>query len=106
VSSTFTYDYNAAGDVPRAEAERSAAIRSVVAGDPEIARLFNPNEASWRYAVAGRRLTGTGTIRYVHLHVVRRDAAGHLRSFSVRDREAYGIDVQPVGQNMTSVPWR
>jgi hypothetical protein len=106
VSSTFTYDYNAAADVPRAAAEREAAIRSVISGDPEIARLFNPNEASWRYAVAGRRLTGTGTIRYVHLHVVRRDGAGRLRSFTVRDREAYGIDVQPVGQNMTSVPWR
>jgi hypothetical protein len=106
VSSTFTYDYGAAADVPRVAAEREAAIRSVIAGDPEIARLFNPNEAAWRYAVAGRRLTGTGTIRYVHLHVVRRDAAGRLRSFSVRDREAYGIDVQPVGQGMTSVPWR
>jgi hypothetical protein len=106
VSSTFTYDYNAAADVPRVAAEREAAIRSVIAGDPEIARLFNPNEASWRYAVAGRRLSGTGTIRYVHLHVVRRDAAGRLRSFSVRDREAYGIDVRPVSQETTSVPWR
>jgi hypothetical protein len=106
VSSTFTYDYAAAADVPQAAAEREAAIRSVIAGDPEIARLFNPNEASWRYAVAGRSLTGTGTIRYVHLHVVRRDAAGHLRSFGVRDREAYGIDVRPVSQDITSVPWR
>jgi hypothetical protein len=106
VSSTFTYDYNAAADVPRAAAEREAAIRSVIAGDPEVARLFNPNEASWQYAVAGRSLRGTGTIRYVHLHVVRRDAAGRLRSFSVRDREAYGIDVRPISQQTTSVPWR
>jgi hypothetical protein len=106
VSSTFTYDYNAPGDVPRSEADRLDAMRDVIRGDPEIARLFHPNEASWRYAVRGRTLTGTGTIRYVHLHVVRRDAAGKLRSFGVRDREAYAIDVQPVGQNMTSVPWR
>jgi hypothetical protein len=63
-------------------------------------------ECSWRITTRGRDLVGVGRRRHFGLHVVRRDAQGHLSQFTLRDRSVYGIDVRPVPASMTTVPWR
>ena len=92
---TWSYEYNSASDVPRERAEQEAIIRQQIVADPERSRLVNFDQASWTFRRSGRTLTGTGLVRYLHLHVTRRDAGGRLQQIGVRDREAYAIDVRP-----------
>jgi hypothetical protein len=99
-------DYPTAGDVPTSRSDQETATRNAVNADSDHANIVDFDNRSWHYRRRGSRLIATGTTRYVHLHVVRRDASGALRQFSLRDREAYAIDVQPVGASMTSTPWR
>jgi hypothetical protein len=102
---TWQTAFERPADVPTDRAGQEAAIRQQIADDPERGRLVHFDRASWRFRVAGRTLFATGRIRYVHVHVVRRDAGGTLTQLGVRDREAYGIDVRPLGAAMTAVPW-
>jgi len=98
-------DFASAADVPRDRAEQEAAIRKAIAADPERSKLVHFEQASWRFRPAGSTLFATGRVRYVHLHVTRRDPGGALQQFGVRDREAYGIDVRPLAATQTTVPW-
>ena len=105
VTDTETMDYPG-GRPPTAPADREAAIREVIESDPDRARIVHFGDYSWHYRAGAHSLTALGTIRYVHLHVVRRDAAGHLTQFSLRDPTTYAVDVSPVDASMTEVPWR
>jgi hypothetical protein len=97
--------FERARDVPTDQPSKEAAIREVIAGDPNLRRLVRFEECSWRINRRGSDLVGIGRRRHFGLHVVRRDDQGRLRQFSLRDRSVYGIDVEPVSQRMTSVPW-
>ena len=101
----FTVTYPSAHDVPRDEDSQRAEIRRVLEGDANLRRMVRFEECSWRINRAGNRLVGNGVRRHFAIHVVRRDDQGRLQQFSLRDRSVYGIDVEPVSQRMTSVPW-
>ena len=103
---TWQRGFASAADVPRDRAAREQAIREDIAADRERSRLIHFDSASWNIRAAGASLTATGRTRYVHVHVTRRDSAGTLKEFSLRDREAYAIDVQALDPSMTTVPWR
>lgn len=90
---------------PTAAADQEQAIRQQIRNDPDRASLVHFDDYSWRYQRTAHSLTAVGTIRYVHLHVVRRDTSGRLTQFSLRDRTAYAVDVSPVDPSMTDVPW-
>jgi len=97
--------YPSARDVPRDDASQEQAIRGVIQGNANLRRMVRFEECSWNIRRVGSRLVGTGIRRHFSVHVVRRDAQGRLQQYSLRDRSVYGIDVEPVSQRMTSVPW-
>jgi len=102
---TWQRGFASAADVPRDQAARERAIREDIAADRERSRLIHFDSASWNIRASGASLLATGRTRYVHVHVTRRDSAGTLKEFTLRDREAYAIDVQALDPSMTTVPW-
>lgn len=98
--------YPTARDVPRDDATQREAIRGVITGDANLRRMVRFEECTWRINRVGNRLVGTGIRRHFAIHVARRDAQGRLQQYTLRDRSVYGIDVEPVSERMTSVPWR
>jgi hypothetical protein len=102
----MTKTFESARDIPRGREDREAEIRSVIQSDTNLRRMVRFEECSWRITTRGRDLVGVGRRRHFGLHVVRRDAQGHLSQFTLRDRSVYGIDVRPVPASMTTVPWR
>lgn len=105
VTDRETMDYTG-GLAPTSAADQEADIRQVIQSDPDRARIVHYEDYSWQFRRTAHSLTAVGTVRYVHLHIVRRDSTGQLTQFSLRDPSAYAIDASPIDASMTDVPWR
>jgi hypothetical protein len=74
--------------------------------NPQLGGLVSFDECSWSMAPRGTAVVGTGVRRHFSIHVARRDDQGMLKKFTLRDREAYGIDARALDDSATGVFWK